>query len=501
MAIDPMIANPSGLKLNDPLEQYNNYLVAATRQSGMRKARREEERMNALNDAMRYWDSSKSRQENVNALVNRLAAGGLGTEIFGTLENDAKLGKYEAETSKETALAGKANNEAAHELVKTDHTKAQIGHTNAQTDTEKGKAFEQAWNNSKQFLAGINTANPAEAVKQYGEWLKGLFRNPIILEGLTSRGMTPEQMIADMQTHAKSGTMNDLILRMGTNLDTASKVNYRTEDTGGWSLTRAEKANTLGAPESKVIDKQKVTESPKAPRVSVSVGAPSVSVIAAKGDTSYTEAWNKELAQDDIGLKRAADKAPELARRADRMDAALRSGKVITGVGAPFFLNVAKVLNTVGASDSETIANTEVLFSDMAKNTLDSIQASGLGSGNGFSNNDLKFLERAVGGDPNMSNEGMRKLVALSRRAAQLSAQKWAERKAEIGGTGIQGRAYPGTTPKVPPTPGSMKGTNGKTISAASIAELKRNPTPQERAEFDAYFGAGSAARVLGGKQ
>lgn len=497
MPLDPMIANPAKFDMGDPLTDYNNYLVAANHKSTLDKARREREQMNALNSVFAMPGAiNPDGSPNAAFLMNALAKKGLGSAVPGQWEQHLKSGEIGSRIGENNANAGLLNEKVNTEKSDQGLKGSQAKKADAEARGEQVKTFDQKWKTALGFLNGtFKDANQGKVM--YEGWVNQQFADPDIGEMLRGRGMTPESMKAEAAAAAQAGlpAFQNFILQKAIGMKDATAQTVDTVDNGGTNVRLATPTNSLGVVKDTKIGEFKVTESPKAPRVSVSVGAPSVSVIAAKGDTSYTEAWNKELAQDDIALKRAADKAPELARRADRMDAALRSGKVITGVGAPFFLNVAKVLNTVGGSDSETIANTEVLFSDLARNTLDQIQSSGLGSGNGFSNNDLKFLERAVGGDPSMSNGGMQQLVALSRRAAQLSAQRWAERKAERDRSGIQGRANPGSAPSVPAAPAPKPSAHSNEAGyQQAVAALKAGKI--SKAVFDRKYGAGAAASV-----
>jgi hypothetical protein len=144
------------------------------------------------------------------------------------------------------------------------------------------------------------------------------------------------------------------------------------------------------------------------------------------------------MAEGDAALLDAARKAPDLADRANRVTKLLDSGKVITGTGANFRLEFAKAAALAGMGDGSA-ANTEALAADLAKNTLDSIKASGLGGGTGFSNADREFLEKAVGGLVTMEAGTLRKLAELSGRAANLSADRWHKRVSQIPDSALEG--------------------------------------------------------------
>jgi hypothetical protein len=188
--------------------------------------------------------------------------------------------------------------------------------------------------------------------------------------------------------------------------------------------------------------------------------APAASTnISVSTEKKYGEQFGAKVAEGDIALREAAGKAPELADRANRVRQVLGSGKVITGAGADVRLAVGRALGLAGASDPELVANTETLMGDLAKNTLDAIKASGLGSGNGFSNADRDFLEKAVLGKITFSAEGLNRAAALAHRAAEQSAKKWTTRAREIPRSAIEGTGVNTEPVNVSPlAPGTVGG-------------------------------------------
>lgn len=156
-------------------------------------------------------------------------------------------------------------------------------------------------------------------------------------------------------------------------------------------------------------------------------------------EKDYSKAFAGKIADSDVAYRDAATKAPDLATRANSMLEVLDTGKVITGFGADYRLALGKALGLVGASDKETIANTEALSVDQARNTLDAIKASGLGSGSGFSNADRDFLEKAAGGKITLEKATIERLARLSHKAAELSAKKWNDRVKMIPDSALQG--------------------------------------------------------------
>ena len=175
--------------------------------------------------------------------------------------------------------------------------------------------------------------------------------------------------------------------------------------------------------------------------------APKVSLSTEK---KYGEQFAGNIAKADSDMRDTAIKALDLAQRANQVKEVISSGKVITGTLADVRLAIGKALNLAGASDAETIANTEALSVDLARNTLDSIKTSGLGSGSGFSNADREFVEKAAGGKIKLEGATIDRLANLAHRAAQKSAERWNTRVKEIPPDALQGTGVRSDPVQVP---------------------------------------------------
>ena len=157
------------------------------------------------------------------------------------------------------------------------------------------------------------------------------------------------------------------------------------------------------------------------------------------GNKKYDEAFASKIADADVTMRDVAIRAPELAERANSVLQVLSSGKVMTGTGADIRLALGKALNIAGGSDEEVVANTEALASELASTTLDSIKGSGLGSGQGFTDKDREFLEKAKAGRISLEASTLRRLATLNHRAAEKSAERWNKRVKEIPDSALQG--------------------------------------------------------------
>lgn len=347
---------------------------------------------------------------------------------------------------------------------------------------------------SRSFLDTIDPNDP-NAPQQYLAWHQANHADPVLGPVLKARGITAEQSL---------GRINDAIAKgpqAFAQLIAQSKLG-------------TEKFMELNKPTTQVIDQsgqRQVIQLPGLGGAPTTVGTyadvplPAAveaqkSRIAKAGATNvnvstekkYGERFGGLIAESDAAKLAAAEKAPEAAATADRVMDLIGTGKVITGTGANARLQIAKALNLAGGTDSEKIRNTEVLISSLAETTLGAIKSSNLGAGQGFTNADRDFLEKAKAGQLSYDSKSLAELARLSRLAAEKSAESWNTRVKQIPAAALEGTGISTEPVVVPP----RKTSSVMNIPAGAINALKAGQgTPEQ---FDAVFGAGSAARVLG---
>lgn len=168
-------------------------------------------------------------------------------------------------------------------------------------------------------------------------------------------------------------------------------------------------------------------------------------------EKKYSEKFAGGVADKDVALMDAAERAPEAANTANRILGLLQSGQVITGSAANIKLQMAKFLRLGGGSDNEAITNTEVLLSSLADSTLGAIKSSGLGSGQGFTDKDREFLERAKAGQITYEATSLKRLAELAHKAATATADKWNKRSKTIPKSAIEGTGISTESVTVPP--------------------------------------------------
>lgn len=196
-------------------------------------------------------------------------------------------------------------------------------------------------------------------------------------------------------------------------------------------------------------------------------------------EKKYGEVFAGKMADSDIVKMNNAEKAPQLAESANRIIDLVKQGNVFTGPIADIKLNVARGLNVLGADNNEKIANTESLIAATGKSTLDAISAANLGTGQGFTDKDLRFLQGIAGGKIDFRPETLTELARLQHLAATRSAEAWNKRSTQLPETATKGTGLSLEPIKVPPlSPSAIFATNPKTGARIQSLDGGANWTP-----------------------
>lgn len=155
--------------------------------------------------------------------------------------------------------------------------------------------------------------------------------------------------------------------------------------------------------------------------------------LRSRGATNVTLNTEKNLygtmadavGKDNVTLYQSAQAAPEAIAGAQRIRD-LVTKNPYTGSGANYKLAIGKAAHAAGLNfaDDDT-ANTEALAAETAKATLNAVKTSGLGSGQGFTDKDLQFLQGASGGRITLEKPTLLRLADLQERAQRLSIKRW----------------------------------------------------------------------------
>lgn len=180
----------------------------------------------------------------------------------------------------------------------------------------------------------------------------------------------------------------------------------------------------------------------------LSTHAPATTVnVDTKVGNRYGETFAKGVGEADLKLRDAAMAAKDLAANANDTLRLLADPKIITGGAANIKLYLARALNVIGDSDAAVIANTEQLIRSTGKATLASIKNANLGTGQGFTDKDLKMLQGVEGGTIDLNVDTLRAFATAQHNAAAAIVKQWEARRkvipsAALIGTGIDKETY-----------------------------------------------------------
>jgi hypothetical protein len=190
-------------------------------------------------------------------------------------------------------------------------------------------------------------------------------------------------------------------------------------------------------------------------------GKPVTNVIM-PSETSYSKTFGEGVAKADLETITAARNAPQVIQQANLVKNLLKR-RPITGTFADQMLWVNKALATAGMIDPQQVQDTEVLKTTLTRMTLANVRAANLGAGNGFSNTDRDFVEKASG-QLSMTPATLERLADIAIRTARL---------AEARGKAIERRA------------GGIPGTGAVPLSSSSVDP--RGLSPEEQSLLDKY--------------
>ena len=383
---------------------------------------REQQMNNALNQA--YRDAYRSEGGlDTNLLRQKLATGGFG----------AKLPALEKQLA-----------ELEEAKLKRDELKGKINAQPFDLSEKQSKAVKERLDQVKSLYERLDPNDPTVGDK-YLAIHNSIHDDPILNPILTKMGIKKADSLADINRSAASPQgMQDLINR--SILGTQKFMEFTAPKTDVGKLIAERDRLAPSDPTRKLYDdaiKKATTQSPGT-NVNVSLST----------EKAYGGQFAGKVADSDVKLKDAAEAAPQLAETSNRITQIIKSGKVFTGTGAELKLQLAKALKVAGGTDNEAIANTETLIASLASQTLANIKSSNLGSGQGFTNTDREFLEKATAGTVTFDSKTLQRLADLSHKAAVASANKWKERVDKIPKSVLEGTGISTELINVPPREG-----------------------------------------------
>ena len=211
----------------------------------------------------------------------------------------------------------------------------------------------------------------------------------------------------------------------------------------------------------------------------------SVTVQGAPQERAFETALGKGQAERILQNQIAARDAVSIIDTVNTGRQILRGG-MITGAGAEFLVNLNQALKTVGidAGYADAAANSQAFAANMANNVGRLIKQ--FGAGTGLSNADREYAEKMAGSKITLDDKAINRILDINERVAR-NVIKAHNKEAQGIRTNIPLTVEepPARTPEAPATP-----------PQEAIDLLRANPNM--RGAFDAKYGAGAAARVLG---
>jgi hypothetical protein len=309
---------------------------------------REQQMNNALNQA--YKDAYRSEGGlDTNLLRQNLATGGFGAKLPALEKQLAELDEAK---------------------LKRDKLKGEIAAQPFDLSEKQSKAVKERLDQVKNLYERLDPNDPTVGDK-YLAIHNSIHDDPILNPILTKMGIKKADSLADISRSAASPQgMQDLINR--SIMGTQKFMEFTAPKTDVGKLIAERDRLPANDPTRKLYDDAIKKATTHSPGTNVNV--------ALSTEKKYGEKFAGNIADSDIKLKDAADAAPTLAENSNRISQILKSGKVFTGTGAEFKLQLAKALKLAGGTNNEAIANTETLISSLASQTLANIKSSNLGS-------------------------------------------------------------------------------------------------------------------------
>ena len=483
MGILDIIANPTPLKIPDPNAGYGDMLqnvLAMEKITDSRRTRRDTERMN---EALKPYYSAKGLD--LGGARNALAQAGMANHIPGIEENESKRLKLDAETLNQKSNASMHDATSRKLAVET-----------------RDKAIAMI----PMILKGANTIddvrtnlNRTAADPMFVQALGGVEPAKAFYQGLASEAQGAERM----------GTFPQWLYQYQTDAKTATERKVDSRDLGGKMVTSSYNVSGPNAGKLRTETTETITESPKAPRTVINNNMPGHESVS-----EFDKVVGKGQGESFLKLQEAALGAPARVRDIDRTINIIDSGKLFIGTGAEPKLDAIRVADMLGVPvDKDLIRNTEEVIAGLVQNTLTGIarfEQMGVRL-TPMSDKDLQMFRDA---SPQIKNspEMVKRLLRVERQLYQDSIKMFNQRRNEVTSNP---RTSPtikamsiGGLPEIPDVVSraapkwrdGMTGVNGKKINQKQFNELLSDrDNPKDIALFDEFFGAGSAARILGG--
>ena len=267
--------------------------------------------------------------------------------------------------------------------------------------------------------------------------------------GMPAQPARPAQAAKPPTEDQQRRIYSDFVVSGNPRLAKLGEIGLQDLRSSGTNDIKNWKASNTGLPFEQWLANQNAQ---KANRVSVSVST----------EKTYNEKFAGGVAEGDVKLRDLAIKTPGQIQNIEGQRELLGSGQIFTGKGADWQNELASwgvALGIGGATTAEKVKNTTALYADRANSTLESISTSGLGTGQGFTDKDLKFLKDAKLGNITYTKENLERQLNIEEKISREIANRWNTRLGELpksasvptGVTAVNLPPSRASTPQSPP--------------------------------------------------
>ena len=140
-------------------------------------------------------------------------------------------------------------------------------------------------------------------------------------------------------------------------------------------------------------------------------------------DATFSEAAGKQISTQFEN----AQKSSGTINTIDASFSALNSGSPITGFASNMRLGLAKMIGAISGDESKDVQATEVWMATTGKLVAELLSSGAFGSGTGLSDNDVKFAKAMVGGDVDLDEDSIRRILYIRRQLENAKMRNWNE--------------------------------------------------------------------------
>jgi hypothetical protein len=409
------------------------------RQEQMAALQREREQLQTLNRLYGEAYSPTTGRVDETKLYSGLAQGGLGSQIPGLQKAELERRKTEFATSKEQS-------DAALKRIELKRTQ----------------------------LKNVSTPDA------YVQWSLSSFDDPVLAPILKEIGSTPEKVIQHIQeVGAQPGGLQRLIEESKLGSDKfAQLVKDRAGTRSPLGKLQAERQELIDAGVGPTD--QRVSELNQRILKETTPAGPSTVVLTGTQEKQFEGELGKLQAKELIDSRKEAEDARAIIDTVNTGRELLNEGTLV-GAGADFL---------VGFNNALSRAGLDFGYNDAAKNTQAYAAAIGnnvgriislFGAGTGLSDADREFAKLIAGGNTQVTEAALRRILDINERAAR-------------GVIALHNERAKGVKTNIPLVV-DMPQFN---IPDQAVNFLRQNNTPANRRFFDLKYGKSAAKSILG---